>query len=326
MNSNTSSAIELDFYRLQLELASRPNWQIWIEALAWGLIELLIFIGNFATLKIIYSNPNLRTLPNYLIASLAFSDLGLGFFAGLPCLGVLITSRWPYSEGTCQFHGIASLTLACASVLNLTLMAVNRYFSIVKQTKYRIYFTPKRTVCYIAIVWILSFVGSLSYIPFGHKYVFNPGKFFCYVDVQDYAFLAITVIFYIFLPTNVIAFCYYNIYRVIKKHNNSMSNWQSSHEIKITRMLFVIVVMFMFCWIPVFLMDIIDIIRLRHSLPREAYVLYSFFAGSSSSINPLLYGIMNPNFGREYKKMFPWLARKILPETRLESLSRNQSS
>lgn len=71
-------------------------------------------------------------------------------------------------------------------------------------------------------------------------------------------------------------------------------------------------------------MDIIDIIRRRYSLPREAYVLYSFLAASSSSINPLLYGIMNPTFGREYRKMFAWVTR-ILPGTRVESFSQELS-
>ncbi|KAK3715060.1 hypothetical protein QZH41_012124, partial [Actinostola sp. cb2023] len=94
-------------------------------------------------------------------------------------------------------------------------------------------------------------MGSVSYIPSGHKYVFHPGKFFCYLDIDDYVFLALVVTFYIAFPAVVITFCYYQVYKVIKNHNKSMANWGrssqslSAQEINITRTLFVIVVMFM---------------------------------------------------------------------------------
>lgn len=329
MVSNQSTQIEQDFHRLQLELAARKTWQIWIETFLCVLLGILIVIGNSATLKIVCFNPSLRTVPNYLIVSLALADLGLGFFTGILCPGVLITSSWPYSEGTCQFNAISALTFSWASILNLTLMGINRYFRIVKQNKYRVFFTPKRTFVYISIVWTLSLVGTILYIPLGFKYVFHPGKFFCFISIEDYRYLVGTVTCFIFLPANVIAFCYINVYRVIKKHNDSMAvNWQTcssqnlnSHEIKVTRTLFVIVIMFLLCWMPVFIMDSIDIIRKRYSLPREAYVFYSFSVALSSLVNPLVYGILNPNFGREYKKMFAWLTRRISPEPRVENLA-----
>jgi melatonin receptor type 1A len=139
------------------------------------------------------------------------------------------------------------------------------------------------------------------YIPSGHKYVFNPGKFFCYLNIDDYVFLALIVTVYIALPAMVIVFCYYKVHKTIQKHNKSMSNSSLTvQEINITKTLFLIVLMFMVCWLPVFTMDIIDVIYSRWSLPREAYVVYSFLAASSSSVNPLIYAIMNPTFRKEY--------------------------
>lgn len=308
-DDNSTSSVLSDFDRLLSALKSRGTFAFWLECIIWTIIEIIILVGNTITLKIIICSPTLRTIPNFLIASLAISDIGLGLFSGPLCLGVLVVSEWPFSNFICQFHGMAALTFACTSVENLALMAVNRYFRVVKPNKYRKYFKKGKTLCYICIVWMSSLIASMSYIPSGpHGYVFHPGKFFCYLHIDDYVFLLLTVTFYIAFPAMLIAFCYYKVYKTIQKHNRSMSNWGSSsqrlsvQEINITRTLFLILVMFMVCWLPVFTMDIIDIIKSRWSLPREAYVAYTFLAASSSSINPVLYGIMNPAFRKEYLK------------------------
>lgn len=309
MENNFTSSVPSDFERLQSALESRGTLAFWLECIIWTIIEIIIFVGNTTTLKIIICTPALRTIPNFLIASLAISDIGLGAFSGPLCLGVLMFSKWPFSYSICQFHGMAALTFACASVENLALMAVNRYFRVVKTNKYNKYFKKRNTLCYICILWMSSLIASVSYIPSGPRgYVFHPGKFFCYLHIDDYVFVLLTVTVYIAFPAMLIAFCYYKVYKTIQKHNRSMSNWGSSsqslsvQEINITRTLFMIVVMFMVCWLPVFTMDIIDIIKSRWSLPREAYVVYTFLAASSSSINPVLYGIMNPVFRKEYIK------------------------
>lgn len=309
MNETLKPAWMKDYNRLLNDLQSRNPVIFWLEFLMWLILELMTILGNGLTLKIIFCNTYLRTPSNFLIASLACADFFLALLCSSWCLDVMMQARWQHSIDACQFQGFAALTFACASVLNLMLMALNRYFRVVKTTKYRVYFTSHRTICYIVIVWVASLLGSGLYLPTGHKYIWHPGKYFCYLDIDDHFFLAMVVTFYIALPSLIIAFCYYQVYMVIRRHNQSIftsredcSQGLSVQEINITKTLFLIVVMFMMCWLPVFVMDIIDVIRLRWSLPRQAYVAYSFFAATSSAINPILYGIMNPKFRKEYLK------------------------
>ena len=84
-----------------------------------------------------------------LVVSLAVSDFLLGALSCLIALTALATSRWPFSNTTCQFQGYISVTLAVASVHTLALMAVNRYFRIVSSAKYKRYFTKKKTAIMI---------------------------------------------------------------------------------------------------------------------------------------------------------------------------------
>ena len=74
-------------------------------------------------------------------------------------------------------------------------------------------------------------------------------------------------------------------------------------DIKIARTLFAIVIFFTLCWTPVLLIDVVDTIRGLWSFPREAYLAYSFLITISSALNPVIYGVMNKNFQKEYLKI-----------------------
>ena len=69
------------------------------------------------------------------------------------------------------------------------------------------------------------------------------------------------------------------------------------------RTLFVIVVFFTLCWAPVMVIDLVDVIRGSWTFPREAYIAYSVLATLSTALNPLIYGVLNRNFRREYLKL-----------------------
>ena len=86
------------------------------------------------------------------VASLAIADFCLGVFIAFPLsLPILATSQWAFNDATCQFQGYVAITLACASIHTLTLMAVNRYFRIVRPAKYWRFFTKKKTTIMIFV-------------------------------------------------------------------------------------------------------------------------------------------------------------------------------
>ena len=84
----------------------------------------------------------MRKIPKMFVASIAVSDLFLGVVSAVPLsIPTLATSHWPFNDTTCQFQGYIACTLGNASIQTLVLLAVNRYYRIVKPTKYRRYFT-----------------------------------------------------------------------------------------------------------------------------------------------------------------------------------------
>ena len=164
----------------------------------------------------------MRTIPNMFVVSLAVSDLLIGVFSVAPLsIPTLVTSHWPFNETTCQFQGYVVGMLAAASIHTLVLMAVNRYYRIVKPTKYRRYFTKKKTLIIILVSWLYSICAPLIYVLSGNKIVFLPSKFFCFFPIIKGAIVAYGLPLYIGIPTCVIVYCYFRIFTTVRNHNYS---------------------------------------------------------------------------------------------------------
>ena len=136
------------------------------------LILLLLFLGNSLTLLVMLLNRRMRTIPNMFVASLAVSDVLLGLCSLVPFgIPVLVTSHWLFNDTACQFQGYITVALVVASIHTLVLMAVNRYYRIVKPAKYQRYFTKKKTLIMILVSWFSSFCAPLPHVLSGAKIV-----------------------------------------------------------------------------------------------------------------------------------------------------------
>ncbi|KAJ7374284.1 melatonin receptor [Desmophyllum pertusum] len=216
------TSVEDQLKEMSKELISRSTVQVVLESGLYAIILVLLFVGNFITLLVMALNVRMRTIPNMFVASLAISDFLLGALSACPIgLTTLVTSQWPFNDTTCQYQGYTVVTLAVASMQTLALMAVNKYFRIVRPAKYRRYFTKKKTAIMIFISWFYSMWATLPYFLSGHKMVFHPAKFFCYLPIDSGPFTAFMVTVYIGLPTCVIAFCYVRIFQTVRSHNNN---------------------------------------------------------------------------------------------------------
>ena len=134
-----------------------------MESGLYVLIVLFVFVGNCLTILVMMLNRRMRTIPNMFVASLAVSDLLIGLYIGPLAIAALVTSLCPFKDTTRKFQGSLAFTLCFASIHTLVLMAVNRYYRIVKPTKYRRYFTKKKTLIMILVSWFYSGLAGLAY-------------------------------------------------------------------------------------------------------------------------------------------------------------------
>ena len=162
------------------ELASRADALVWSETALLAVVKVMAIFGNLLTCYAVYRNHSLRTLPNMFVIALGVSDILMSIFCMPISVVTLFRGRWIFGESFCRFDGFVALTFAMASLQTMRLIAVSRYFSVVKPQKYAVLFKKQRALLYIAVVWCLALVGSVP--PFFIKnagFEFQRGKARC---------------------------------------------------------------------------------------------------------------------------------------------------
>lgn len=295
--------------RLQQLLSSRSTSTIVLESSIGLLIFLVAVPGNMLVLLVVYRTPRLRNAAGILITSLAISDLALMLLVFPLSCSSIIAGRWLAGFYLCQISGYAVPFLCSASLQTMALMALDRHFRIGHPMKHRTIFTVKRTKLMAVIVWLIATTVQLPYVANGGVYTFHPGKTICFVD---FTFLANLGFVYLVLPSVVVQHFYMKVFsalrankkRVQALHGQSVDALRmTTQEIKLTRTLLVTVLAYAICWTPVMITDLVDMTRGGWTLPHGVYMMYSFCGLASACINPLVYGIMNKAFRREYFRL-----------------------
>ena len=283
-------------------LEDRNTATVVVETAMFSLVMLLSLFGNLLVCFAVYKNPRLRCQSNYYIISLAFSDIFQALFTMPMSIAMLMTGEWPFGTFACYFAAICKFALVKISVYTMVLMAVNRYYKIVKPAKYQSKYKKKFIIVTASLVWVLGILYALvSAFALGFDAKPHPGFATCTIQFRNYNLNVPLVAFVMYVPYFPIIFCYWKIYRVVKKHNANVS-WQSSsvHDVKVSKTLFVTAIGFVSLYLPancIFLASLVN-----PSLPRQLSFFATFLIFLSSCVNPFIYGFMNRAFKNEFKK------------------------
>lgn len=124
-------------------------------------IMILVVVGNMLVCIAITTEKSLKPVQNWFIASLAVSDLLIGLVIMPFSLARELMGYWMFGQVWCDIHAALDVLLCTASINNLFLISLDRYWSITQAVKYLKERTPKRAAFMIAFVWIFSACVSL---------------------------------------------------------------------------------------------------------------------------------------------------------------------
>ena len=79
----------------------------------------------------------LQTISNYFLLSLAVADLIIGAFSVPLFTVMLIMEKWPFSSHLCDAWLAIDYLASNASVWNLMMISIDRYFSVTRPLSYR---------------------------------------------------------------------------------------------------------------------------------------------------------------------------------------------
>nr|XP_004396139.2 PREDICTED: neuromedin-U receptor 1 [Odobenus rosmarus divergens] len=302
-------------------------------------VYLLIFVvgavGNGLTCTVILRHKAMRTPTNYYLFSLAVSDL-LVLLVGLPLELYEMWCNYPFLLGTggCYFRTLLFETVCLASVLNVTALSVERYVAVVHPLQARSMMTRVHVRRVLGAIWGLAVLCSLPNTSLHGIQQLEvpcrgtvPQSAMCtlvYPQALYRLVMQITALFFFCLPMATISVLYLLIGLQLRRERlqllrqearatarpSDSCRFQRSQDrdrTQVTKMLFVLVVVFGICWAP-FHVD-----RLMWSFVSQwteglelafqyVHVISGVFFYLSSAINPVLYNIMSSRFRETFQE------------------------
>jgi len=195
-----------------------------VATVAVTVVIIVIVLGNGLVIVAIASDRRLKGLQNWFIASLAVSDLLVGTFIMPLSLVNELAGYWPFGDVLCQLWLSTDVLLCTASILNLCLISLDRYWSITRAISYLRKRTPKRATVMISVVWITS--GIICFPPLAGWSRPQPivdGRPLCVLS-EEPGYVIYSIVGSFYLPLGVMAVVYAKIYLAAR--------WRARHHLK----------------------------------------------------------------------------------------------
>uniref|UniRef100_A0A336KQY6 CSON014284 protein n=1 Tax=Culicoides sonorensis TaxID=179676 RepID=A0A336KQY6_CULSO len=173
-------------------------------------------IGNVLVCVAVCLVRKLRRPCNYLLVSLAVSDLCVAVLVMPTALLYEVIEEWKFGPVFCDIWVSFDVLSCTASILNLCAISVDRYLAITKPLEYGVKRTPKRMMLNVAFVWLGAACISLPpLLILGNEHM-EDGKPACIV-CQNFGYQIYATLGSFYIPLTVMLFVYYQIFRAARR-------------------------------------------------------------------------------------------------------------
>ena len=270
-----------------------------------SLTGLAAICGNLFVLVAICKLTRLQTKSNYFIASLALADFAVG---------LVLNPIWAIKSALNIWENQAPMTLAAeclsihtitATTLNLCAVSIDRYLAVVSVFRYNLVLTEQRCKIIIALIWLCAFLAPLPRLlikdPLQLPKLWITGSIINYV-----------------IPLNVIAYCYFHIFKVARSQAKkirvaSIDNERQrnaavkrANERKTALTIAIIIGLFIIFWSPTMLLSSVQMFTKDDCLKIELirwWFWSTLFAFANSAVNPWVYAIRGGDFRSAFWKL-----------------------
>ncbi|GFU48758.1 alpha-2C adrenergic receptor [Nephila pilipes] len=174
-------------------------------------IMVVIVVGNMLVCIAIATEKALKTVQNWFIASLAVSDFLVGLVIMPFSLAKELMGYWIFGTVWCDIHSALDVLLCTASINNLCLISLDRYWSVTQAVEYLKKRTATRAVLMICFVWVLSALISLPPL-LGWKKEERPEDYPSCSLSDDVGYVLYSALGSFYIPAFVMVFVYIKIF------------------------------------------------------------------------------------------------------------------
>ncbi|XP_068216440.1 rhodopsin-like [Palaemon carinicauda] len=317
-----------------------PFWHPVLGTL-YFIIGLVALGGNGLVMWIFAMTRTLRSGTNYLMINLALTDL-LMMLSQFPVLiANCFNQTWTLGPLACEIYGFCGALFGTVSIINMALIAYDRYRAIVTP------FAGRRLSKGRALMWILgAWVYSAVWCSFPflgwNRYVLEGFMISCSFDYLSGDIWSRLYVFALFmaayaLPLGVIAWCYVLIVLSVNKHDEDIVNHERAQgegiryanlhkrETQLAKVVFTSVFFWVLAWTPYAVVSLLGLFSWHSLLTPLATMLPALFAKMSTVYNPFIYAVSHPRYRQEVGRRLPWLCC-VMPSPAAHATSSMRSS
>ncbi|XP_006160538.2 melatonin receptor type 1A [Tupaia chinensis] len=284
--------------------------------LAIALACILIFtivvdiLGNVLVILSVYRDKKLRNSGNIFVVSLAVADLLVAVYPYPLVLMSIFNNGWNLGSLHCQISGFLMGLSVFGSIFNIAGIAINRYCYICHSLKYEQLYSNKNSLCYVLLIWMLTLVAIVPNLQTG-TLQYDPRIYSCtFAQSISSAYTIVVVVFHFILPMVIVIFCYLRIWilflQVRRRVKPDSEPKLKPQDFRNFITMFVVFVIFAICWAPLNFIGLAvasDPVNMVPRIPEWLFVASYYMAYFNSCLNAIIYGILNQNFRKEYRRI-----------------------
>ncbi|XP_070538170.1 neuromedin-K receptor-like [Ptychodera flava] len=321
------------FQQLELPL----NWRVGLIC-AFSVNIVLSTIGNIIVITVLLFSKRQQSELNLFLINLALADLTMAIFCMPFTFSTIMYGHWIFSTAMCPAVIFFQQVSVIVSVYTLIAIGIDRYFAVLYPLKVRV--TKNRAKILFALIWLVSVLLAIVQTVFAKARKSYYGEKMFYICTEWWPLDSAGLIYEIFMvmvtyfiPLLVLLFCYVRVGRRLwGRHIPGNADHQRdksylSSKKKVIKMLILVVVLFMLCWLPLHVFMLvtrlwpyvyIDAETQRQDLMRKINSVVLWIATSNSFMNPVIYSFLNGGFRADVKSL-------LLRERRRSQAGRTQN-
>uniref|UniRef100_H2MJ89 5-hydroxytryptamine receptor 1B n=1 Tax=Oryzias latipes TaxID=8090 RepID=H2MJ89_ORYLA len=194
------------------------NFSLWYQislAVILSLITLATTLSNAFVIATISQSKKLQTPANFLIASLAITDLLVSILVMPICVLYTVIHTWTLGQIVCDIWLSSDITCCTASILHLCVIALDRYWAITDAVEYSKKRTPARAAGMVATAWVIAI--SISLPPLFWRQVKAEELTSCSVNTDHIFYTIYSTFGAFYIPTLLLIVLYGRIYVEARK-------------------------------------------------------------------------------------------------------------